>query len=119
MLEVRVDSADVERALARLADDLADLPVQLVADRAARAVAGFAPRRSGRLASSVSGWDAGGARVEVRVESVYGGVINYGWPARNIAPAGFVERGVESALPGAVSDVADAVQSAINQEGLS
>lgn len=117
MLTARVDTAAVEAALRRLADGLEDVDTTPVAQRAARAVAGFAPRRSGRLARAVVARPAPEG-AEIRVEIVYGGVINYGWPRRNIGARRFVERGTTAVLPDAPSLISGEVQALIDQQGL-
>lgn len=92
-----------------------------IAAEGARLAASFAPRRTGRLAASIKGSrakgsaivKAGGARVP------YAGVINYGWPRRNIAPAGFMQR-ADAVLSGRiVTNLDRAITKLIAEKGLS
>lgn len=92
---IEVEGArELRRTLARAGheiDDMVAANAEVSAFVAARAKSA-APRRSGRLASSVRGNKAkssavvraGGARV------VYAGVIHYGWARHNIEPQPFL-----------------------------
>lgn len=113
MIRVDVDSTRVDAALGRLDRDLRDIPLRDATSRIAQASTAFAPRLSGRMAAAISGRDIGGGQGEIRVEVVYGGVINYGWPKRNIAPARFIEAGIEAARRDAVDEVSTAVRELI------
>lgn len=96
---VRLKVTGVEenaRALSDLGADVANPTAALtqIGAQGARVVGGFAPRRSGRLASTTK------ARVRpggVTVFSGGGGVDyastqNYGWPARNIPATRYLQR---------------------------
>lgn len=82
-----------------LAEDLEALPEawREIGDDAAAVVAGLAPHRSGRLAGSVEAIAYQGRAVVTAGSSAvpYAAPINYGWPARHIRPALFLERGAE------------------------
>ena len=95
MLRVTVIGADkVARDLRGLADDLAgdDLAgsTEKLAKLAARHMASFAPRRTGRLAGSfrVAGSTAGSPLV-------YAPVQNFGWRRHGIAATRFAQRAAE------------------------
>lgn len=78
---VSVDVADLRQAFGGIANEAAGL------------AAAFAPRRSGRLASSIRGTATRNkATVTAGRGIAYAGVINYGWPARGIAASGFMQR---------------------------
>lgn len=81
---------DAARALA----DLTDANKQ-AADVARRVAARKAPARSGRLRSSIR---ADGTRTDavVTAGAPYAGVIEYGWPARNITAHGYLRDGLAS-----------------------
>lgn len=117
MLRVDIDTSTVEAALRRLTDGLEDVDTTPVARRAAVAMRQAAPRRSGRLARAIRSRRLKPGS-EIRVAIVYGGVINFGWPRRNIAPSGFIERGLAATLPDAPALVAGELQSLIDTEGL-
>lgn len=86
--------AEVNARLARLGVRVRDLDFTQIANEGMRLAARFAPRRSGRLKASIKANKAksraviraGNARVK------YAGAINYGWRARNIRAANFMER---------------------------
>lgn len=61
-----------------------------ISDEGSRVMAGFMPVRSGRLRGSRRPSRAKG-RAVVSVSVPYAGAIQWGWPRRNIAPAGFFE----------------------------
>lgn len=118
MLRVEVDTSAAEAALRRLGDGLDRLDMTSVARRGAREIATRAPRRTGQLSRSARAERVGRQGARIRVVAVYGGVINYGWPRRNISPSGFVEAGTAAALAAAPALASKQVQSLINQEGL-
>lgn len=85
--------------LGRFADDLDEVAGAIAdhssADRAlsedlAASIRGAAPVASGYLAGSVSATEDG-----VEVAAVYAGVIDQGWPARNIRAAGYIDSGLD------------------------
>lgn len=87
---------DITRSLEQAGVDVEELKdvMGTVAAEAATTMQGFVPTRSGRLRDSVRGNRAkgkaivtiGGARVP------YARAIQYGWAARNIQPARFIEK---------------------------
>jgi len=101
-------------------DDLKDAFADIAA-KGARLAASFAPQRTGALADSVRGnrakskavVAAGSARVP------YAGAINYGWPARNIKPVGFMQKADLAMRETAVTDLERAVERLIAAKGLS
>lgn len=83
---VEVIGADrLARTMRAAADDLARL--ERAGQSAARLVEtrarGTAPKRTGRLASSLHS-EVDGDTARVRSDVVYAGVIHYGWSTRNI-----------------------------------
>ncbi|WP_395691798.1 hypothetical protein [Nocardioides sp.] len=116
-LSIEVDNlADVTRALREVGvyvDEPKDA-LEEIAERGARAVERHTPRRSGRLAGRVSGRQSRKAAV-VTASTDYAGVINYGWPARNIAPAQYMQEGEADVLPDAVSIFEDAINDQIKE----
>lgn len=116
---IEVTGADgVRRALDGLGATVSDPPaLDQVARALAGAVAAAAPRRTGRLASSVRPVRARGeAAAESTVE--YAGVIDRGWPARNIAPADFTARGAAAVVDDAAQLIESALQTEIRKTGL-
>lgn len=90
----QVDFAPAVRALARPKPASQGTGQIIVAAIAARA-----PRRTGALAGSFSVTPEGAGGAEVISSVPYAGVINYGWPARGIAPAHFIEPAIEHSEP--------------------
>lgn len=88
------------RAAGRELDDLKDANAAAAAYVAAVART-TAPRRSGRLASSLRGNRAAGrARVSAGGASLpYAGPIHWGWPARGIEPQPWVSEAAEQTQP--------------------
>lgn len=91
-----------------------------IAAEAAQVAAGFAPKRTGRLAASVRGNRAKNKAVVMagRASVVYAGPINYGWPARKIAAASFMQKADEVMAPKALQALEDAIESKIKSKGL-
>ena len=91
-----------------------------IAAEAAQVAAGFAPKRTGRLAASVRGNRAKNKAVVMagRASVVYAGPINYGWPARKIAAARFMQKADEVMAPKALQALEDAIESKIKSKGL-
>ena len=87
---------------------------------ASQVAAGFAPKRTGRLAASVRGSRAKNKAVVMagRASVVYAGPINYGWPARKIAASGFMQKADEVMAPKALQALEDAIESKIKSKGL-
>lgn len=74
-------------------EDLKDVTAE-VAKVGAYVAANLAPSRSGALARTVRGNRAKGKAIVTagRARVRYAGAINYGWPARNIRPARFLQK---------------------------
>lgn len=110
----------VVRAVQQLGLELEDLKDVFaeIAERGAQAVESHVPRRSGRLAADVRGNRAKSkAVVTVGRSSVpYAAPINYGWPARGIEPAGFLQKGDEEMQPIAVQLLEDGINSKIREK---
>jgi hypothetical protein len=88
--------AKLNRDLRALGIEVGDLKAAMtrIAAMAARSAAGFAPKRSGKLAASVRGNKAKNRAVVIagRGKSrLYAGPVNYGWPAHNIRPQPFMQ----------------------------
>lgn len=89
-----------DRTLDQAADAISDMKgatektaTLIVADARARA-----PRRTGRLASSITG-DVQPNQSLVGSDLVYAPVIHWGWPARNIEPEPFLVEAAEATRP--------------------
>jgi len=82
LIKAGVDVEDAKDALAE------------VAKVGAYVAQNLAPRRSGALATTVRGNRAKGKAVVTagRARVRYAGVVNYGWPKRNIRPARFLQK---------------------------
>lgn len=82
LIRAGVDVEDVKDALAE------------VAKVGAYVAANLAPRRSGALVATIRGNRAKGKAVVTagRARVRYAGVVNYGWPKRNIQPARFLQK---------------------------
>lgn len=91
-----------------------------IAAEAAQVAAGFAPKRTGRLAASVRGNRAKNKAVVMagRASVVYAGPINYGWPARKIAASSFMQKADEVMAPKALQALEDAIDNKIKSKGL-
>lgn len=107
------------QALGVEVDDLKDAFAEIAKEGAERAAA-HAPHLTGALKASLRGnrakskavVTAGGARVP------YAGAINYGWPARGIEGAGFMQKADEEMQPLAVQQLEDAIEKAIRRRNL-
>lgn len=84
------------RNLEALGADVDDLKgaFSAIASEGARLASSFAPKRTGRLASSIRGNKSKNkAVVSAGKKSVpYAGAINYGWPRRNIQKSSFMQK---------------------------
>ena len=103
-----LETADLKEAFARIAQRGADRASQLV------------PRRTGRLASTIRGNRATSKAVVAvgRATVPYAGPINYGWAARNIAPAHYLQRTDEQMQPIALQMLEDEINHQIRARGL-
>lgn len=100
-------------------DDLKDAFAK-VAQEAADAAARHAPKKSGKLAGSIRGNRAKSKAVVTagRARVPYAGVQNYGWPRRNIAPAGFMQKADEEMQPKSLRILEAELNAAIRRRGL-
>lgn len=74
----------------------------------------LAPRKSGRLATSLKATRTRASAV-VKSNVIYAGVQEYGWPARNIAASAFVRGGAKNSEPVWLSTYLDAINKALKQ----
>lgn len=83
--------------------DLKDVMADIAAE-GARLASSFAPRRSGRLATTIRGNKAKAKAIVIagRAKVPYAGAINYGWPKRGITPALFMQKADAQLAPRAV-----------------
>lgn len=109
---------EVVRALDRLGWEVEDLKdvFSEISEKAADAIEAHTPRKSGRLAADVRGNRAKNKAVVTagRSSVPYAGAINYGWSARNIAPAEFMQRGEAEIDP--VSLLEDGINQKIKEQ---
>jgi hypothetical protein len=92
---IRIDGLRaVDRDLSRTNVKLSDLDFRGIANEGMRLAASFAPARSGRLKRSFrASKSKNKATIRAGLKSVpYAGVINYGWPRRNIKRQGFMQK---------------------------
>lgn len=120
---VRVEGLNkTVKALQQVGVEIADLKETFsgIAAQGARLASSFAPSRSGLLRATIRGNKAknkavvlaGGARTP------YAGAINYGWKARGIEPALFMQkadRELAGSVPGLLED---GLNAAIRKAGL-
>lgn len=101
------------------ADDLKDVMAE-IADLGARLAAGYAPKDSGRLATSVRGNKAKAKAIVIagRARVPYAGAINYGWPRRGIKPRLFMQRADAELAPRAVELLERGLDEAARKAGL-
>lgn len=112
----------VVRALLELGlevDDLKDA-FSSIADEAAGKAAGFAPKRTGRLAGDIRGNRAKSKAVVTagRASIPYAGVINYGWARHGIEPNGFMQKTDEVMQPVAIRRLEEEINRQIARRGL-
>lgn len=100
-------------------EDLKEVFSELAAEGASYA-AGFAPRRTGALRTSVRGNRAKNKAVIAagRARVKYAGPINYGWKVRNIKPAFFMQKANKIMRPKALNALEDAIETKIARKGL-
>ncbi len=122
-MPVRIDGLnELVRDLEKAGVQVADLRAAFgdIAQEARTLAAGFAPRRSGRLVSSIRASTgknyatvrAGGSRVP------YAAPINYGWAKRNIQGAGFMQKADVAIRPRVLRDVLVAVDRLLRERDL-
>jgi hypothetical protein len=91
-----------------------------IAKEASSLAAGFAPRRSGKLAASIRGSTAknyatvtaGGSKVP------YAAPINYGWTKRHITGSGFMQRADAAIRPHVMQDLTTAIDKLVREKNL-
>jgi hypothetical protein len=109
-------------ALQRLGVEVADLKATFsaIAAEGARLASSFAPVRTGALAAAVRGNKAKNKAVVIagKARVPYAGAINYGWPARNIKPAMFMQKADAALAPRAVEMLETGIDEAIKKAGL-
>jgi hypothetical protein len=114
--------ASVTRALRAVGVDVSDLKdaFQAIATRGAALVKRHTPVRSGRLQGDIRGNRATSRAVVTagRSNLRYAGPINYGWPKRGIAAAGFMQAGDKELQPYAVQQLEDEINQSIRKRGL-
>lgn len=120
---VRVEGLNaLTRDLQKLGANLDDLKEVFggVAREGATLASSFAPKKSGRLAGDVRGNRAKNKAVITagRASVRYAGPINYGWPARNITGALFMQKADAELSPRAVDMLESGIDKIINQLGL-
>lgn len=114
--------AQVVRALTEAGLEVEDLKDAFgsIAREGAQLAASAAPHASGRLAGDIRGNRAKSKAVVTagRASVPYAGPINYGWPARGIVPAGFMQEADRQLQPRAVQLLENAVNETIRKKGL-
>lgn len=120
---VRVDGLNQTlTALQRFGVEAGDLKdvMSAIADEGAQLASSFAPKRSGRLSSSIRGNKAKAKAIVIagRARVPYAGAINYGWPNRGIRPALFMQRADAALAPKAVQMLEAGIDQLIRREGL-
>lgn len=100
-------------------DDLKDA-FSTVAAQGARLAAKFAPNRTGTLAGDIRGNRAQSKAVITagRASVPYAGPINYGWAARNITGAFFMQRASDAMEPVALVQLNQEIDKQIRKRGL-
>lgn len=118
---VEVIDRGVSRALAELSRRLDDLEVawERIGGQVLDTIVPGVPVESGALVDDLKA-EAGpeGLRIVVGEGVPYAGVINYGWPARNIDGARFMDRAEPSLEEAAPDQLAQEIQDAIDALGL-
>lgn len=103
-----VEIEDLKDAMGRIASEAADV--------AAR----YAPSKTGKLRASIRGNRAKGKAVVTagRASVKYAGAINYGWAARNIKAAGFMQKADAEVGPRAVELLEDNINDILKDKDL-
>lgn len=113
---------ELVRDLEALGVQVADLKDAFgsIARQAAELASSFAPHRTGRLAASIRGSRAKNKAV-VRAggtRAPYAGAVNYGWAARGIKPAGFMQKADRAMRPRVQHELQAAIDRLITNKGL-
>ncbi|KAA1424311.1 HK97 gp10 family phage protein [Nocardioides antri] len=110
----------VVRALQQMGLDVDDLKEAFsnIAQAGAESASRHAPKRTGRLAATIRGNRAKSKAVVTagRASVVYAGPINYGWPSRNIAAAGFMQAADQEIQPQALQMLEDEINRKIREK---
>lgn len=110
------------RDLELLGLDVSDLKAAFgsIASKAARLAAEFAPKVTGTLAGDVRGNRARNKAVVIsgRVAVPYAGPINYGWPARGIVGAFYMQQASDEMVPEALELLEAEIDAQIVKRGL-
>lgn len=120
---VRVDGVPaVVAALRAIGVEVEDLKdgFSEIARQGAVLASRYAPKRTGRLAADVRG-NRSRSKATItagRVSVPYAGVINYGWRAHGIEPAGFMQRADRELQPFALRRLEDDINASIRRRGL-
>jgi len=120
---IRVEGVDdVVRDMGQIAEEIEDPREALdeIATEAAERLRRRIPRKSGRAAATARGGRSKGkAYVQAGSEAVpYLGPLNYGWPARNIEPVGFMQDTDRELEPLAVDRIDQHIDRTIRQRGM-
>jgi hypothetical protein len=99
-------------------DDLKDVFAKVAAE-GADVASSFAPVQSGALRSSIRGNRAKNKAVITagRARVPYAGAINYGWPARNISGALFLQKADVAMEPKARQAIIEGLDALIREKG--
>jgi len=91
-----------------------------IASRGARLAASFVHSRTGRLAGDIRGNRAQSKAVVTagRASVPYAGPINYGWAARNIEGAFFMQKASDAMEPIALTQLSQEIDKQIKKRGL-
>lgn len=107
------------KALGLEVEDLKDA-FSKIASEGAEIASRAVKSKTGRLAHDVRGNRAQSKAVITagRSSIPYAGAINYGWPARNIAPQGFMQKADQQLQPVALQRLEDEINHQIRAKGL-
>lgn len=113
---IEVRGADrLARTMRAAGRDLADLSAanKDAAGTVRQAAVNRAPVRTGALRSSIRA-DGTPTDAVVTAGAVYAGVIEYGWPRRNITAAGYLRDGLDTTQPATLRVYVDALGEALD-----
>jgi hypothetical protein len=101
------------------AQDLKDVMAAIAAE-GARLASGYAPSRKGNLRRTVRGNKAKAKAIVIagRARVSYAGPVNYGWHARGIRPALFMQKADAALAPRAVEMLETGLDRLIRETGL-
>jgi phage gpG-like protein len=86
---------EVNSFLRKVINDLGDMTDanKELSSKLAREASALAPKLTGRLASSIKG-EVVGKAAQISANTIYAGVIEYGWAQRNIAAQPYLSKAV-------------------------